>query len=147
MSSTFRTPAGGVVIQWDSYKEFWECLPNIPDAAKSLVTDALPTLTELVDFAKDKNFAATLKEAGVGTIPATRIANFTEKTIYDAKSFFFLSFLKHGVPACVFGGSVVLLELRGLVIAFRDGDRKSAVLGGEYGDRAVSRTQHEVALA
>ncbi|CAB1111940.1 unnamed protein product [Ectocarpus sp. CCAP 1310/34] len=85
MSSTFRTPAGDVVIQWDSYEEFWECLPNIPDAAKSLVTDALPTLTELVDLAKDKNFAATLKEAGVQTIPATRIANFIQKTIYDAK--------------------------------------------------------------
>lgn len=85
MSSTFRTPAGGVVVQWDSYEEFWECLPNIPDAAKSLVTDALPTLTELVDLAKDKNFASTLKEAGVGTIPATRIASFIQKSIYDAK--------------------------------------------------------------
>ncbi|CAB1103484.1 unnamed protein product [Ectocarpus sp. CCAP 1310/34] len=85
MSSTFRTPAGGVVMQWYSYEEFWECLPNIPDAAKSLVTGAPPTLTELVDLAKDKNFAATLKEAGDGTIPATWIASFIQRTTYDAK--------------------------------------------------------------
>ncbi|CAB1104256.1 unnamed protein product [Ectocarpus sp. CCAP 1310/34] len=29
MSSTFRTPVGGVFIQWDSYEKFWECLPDI----------------------------------------------------------------------------------------------------------------------
>lgn len=59
---------------------------------------------------------------------------------------FFLSLLQHVAPACVFGGSVVLFELRGLVMAFRESDKKFAVLGGRCWNGAVSRTQHEVAL-
>lgn len=82
LSPSFRVPASGVVIPWDSYAEFWQCMPNIRTDHQDIVTEALPTLKELVDMAKEKNFSGTLKEAGLPGFPAVRIANFIQKVVY-----------------------------------------------------------------
>lgn len=85
LSPSFRAPASGVVIPWDSYAEFWLCMPNIRSEYQEIVTEALPSLEELVGLAQEKSFSGTLKEAGLPGVPAVRIANFIQKAVYGKK--------------------------------------------------------------
>lgn len=71
-----------MVIPWDSYSEFWEALPNTPPATREIVEEQLPTLDVLISMAKDKDFAAELKEAGVPGLLAKRISKFVATAVY-----------------------------------------------------------------
>lgn len=82
LSTEYRTPDGGVHLDWDSYAEFWLSLPNVHADVQRKIEDALPTLEELVGLAAEKNFSESLKEAGVATLTAKRIARFIQKTVY-----------------------------------------------------------------
>lgn len=81
----YRPPAGGVQIEWDSYAEFWSVLPNITSEVKEIIEEALPILEDLVELGAEKHFWESLKEAGVPTLVAKRIAMFIHRTVYKKK--------------------------------------------------------------
>lgn len=80
-SDEIRVRAGGATIPWQCYEEFWIDVPKLGVLERELVEDKL-TLDELMEMAKEKQFASDLTSIGIKKIDALKIANVIKRKVY-----------------------------------------------------------------
>lgn len=81
-STTYPKLPHDAQLPWSTYAAFWLHVGNVDEDTQKVVTAEVPTIRELIDMARDKNFKEALKELRIPALVAYRIANLIHVNVY-----------------------------------------------------------------
>eukprot|EP00904_Undaria_pinnatifida_P010876 jgi/Undpi1/6919/HiC_scaffold_21.g09394.m1 len=81
-STTYPKLPHDAQLPWSTYAAFWLHVGNVDEDTQKVVTAEVPTIRELIDMARDKNFKEALKELRIPAFVAYRIANLIHVNVY-----------------------------------------------------------------